>query len=140
VVGMAGAGAYCASKFAMEGLAEALSAELAVFGIKVMIVEPSSFRTDFHGRSMHTTPVVLDEYRGTQAGDVNDLLVNYRNNEAGDPEKGISVIMDALNADEMPLRLPLGADAVHAIEAKHRKLLAELETWKAAAIATAVDR
>ena len=139
VVGIGGAGAYCASKFALEGLAESLAEELAPFGVRVLIVEPSSFRTDFHGRSMHTTPVVIDQYRGTQAGDINELLVTYNGSETGDPLKGVKVLLDALDSPTMPLRLPLGADAVAAIEAKHARLLADVAAWKDAARATAAD-
>ncbi len=138
-VGIGGAGAYCASKFALEGLAESLADELKPFGIKVLIVEPSSFRTDFHGRSMHTTPTVIDEYRGSVAGDVNELLVTYNGSERGDPVKGVRAILDALDAPATPLRLALGADAVAAIEAKHVRLLDELAKWKDIGIATAVD-
>lgn len=139
IVGIGGAGAYCASKFALEGLAESLADELKPFAIKVMIVEPSSFRTDFHGRSMHTTPTVIDAYRGSVAGDINELLVTYNGSECGDPIKGVRAILDALDAPSTPLRLALGADAVAAVEAKHVRLLEELGHWKAIGIATAAD-
>jgi NAD(P)-dependent dehydrogenase (short-subunit alcohol dehydrogenase family) len=139
IVGISGAGAYCASKFALEGLTESLAHELAPFGVKVMIVEPSSFRTDFHGRSMHTTPTVIDGYAGTQAGDINKLLVNYDGNEKGDPQKGVKAILDALDSPDMPLRLVLGADAVAAIEAKTAVVQKEVAAWKQVALATAFD-
>jgi NAD(P)-dependent dehydrogenase (short-subunit alcohol dehydrogenase family) len=136
VVGIAGAGAYCASKFALEGLTESLAHELAPFGVKVMIVEPSSFRTDFHGRSMHTTDKVIPEYAGTQAGDMNQLLKRYIGTEKGDTIKGVRAIIDALDAPNMPLRLVLGEDAVGAIEAKHEQLLKETAAWKPVSLAT----
>jgi NAD(P)-dependent dehydrogenase (short-subunit alcohol dehydrogenase family) len=138
-VGIGGAGAYCASKFAMEGLFEALADELGKFGVQVLIVEPSSFRTDFHGRSMQTTPTVIDDYRGTVAGDVNELLVTYNGSEKGDPVKGVRAIIAALDAPEPPLRLVLGADAVGAIEAKLARFTDDVAKWRNVAIATAAD-
>jgi NAD(P)-dependent dehydrogenase (short-subunit alcohol dehydrogenase family) len=140
IVGIAGAGAYCASKFALEGLSESLAHELAHFGIKVMIVEPSSFRTDFHGRSMRTTPTRIQAYAGTQAGDMNMLLESYAGSEKGDPQKGVEAILEALDSPKTPLRLALGADAVSAIEAKHEQLRVELADWKAVSLATALDQ
>jgi NAD(P)-dependent dehydrogenase (short-subunit alcohol dehydrogenase family) len=139
IVGLGGAGAYCASKFALEGLAESLSDELKAFGVKVLIVEPSSFRTDFHGRSMHTTPNVIEAYRGSVAGDVNELLQTYNGSERGDPVKGVRAILEALDAPATPLRLAIGADAIAAIESKHSRLLDELAQWKDVGIATAAD-
>ena len=138
-VGIGGAGAYCASKFALEGLFESLAEELAPWNVQVLIVEPSSFRTDFHGRSMHTTPNVIDAYRGTQAGDMNELLVEYGGNEAGDPVKGVRAIIHALDAPDPPLRLALGADAVQAIEAKQERDRKDIAEWRDVAIATAFD-
>lgn len=138
-VGIGGAGAYCASKFALEGLFESLAEELAPWNVQVLIVEPSSFRTDFHGRSMHTTPNVIDAYRGTQAGDMNELLVEYGGNEAGDPVKGVCAIIHALDAPNPPLRLALGADAVQAIEAKQERDRKDIAEWRDVAIATAFD-
>jgi NAD(P)-dependent dehydrogenase (short-subunit alcohol dehydrogenase family) len=140
IVGISGAGAYCASKFALEGLSESLAHELAPFGIKVMIVEPSSFRTDFHGRSMRTTPTRIKAYAGTQAGDMNTLLEGYAGKEKGDPLKGVRAILQALDSANMPLRLILGADAVSAIEAKQEQLRAELAEWKAVSLATALGQ
>jgi len=120
-------------------LFESLADELAPFGVQVLIVEPSSFRTDFHGRSMHTTPTVIDAYRGTQAGDMNELLVTYGGNEAGDPVKGVRAIIDALDAQDPPLRLVLGKDAVQAIEARQERSRKELSRWRDVGIATAFD-
>lgn len=102
-----------------------------------MIVQPSSFRTDFHGRSMHTTPTTVAAYAGTQAGDINAMLVDYGGKEAGDPIKGVRAIIDALDAPEPPLRLILGADAVNAIEARQDQARTETAKWRGVAIATA---
>lgn len=137
IVGIAGAGAYCASKFALEGLLESLAVELAPFGVKVMIVEPSSFRTDFHGRSMRTTATVLEAYVGTQAGDVNKLIDTLQ--VKGDPQKAIKAILHAFDAPNMPLRLVLGEDAVAALEAKIAVLQKEVAEWRQVALATALS-
>ena len=116
VVGISGAGAYCASKFALEGLSESLAHELAPFGIKVMIVEPSSFRTDFHGRSMRTTETRLAAYAGTQAGDMNTLLENYLYS-AYRPGSGLLIttieLLEAVAAAHA--KAPLGLSLMRAI-------------------------
>jgi NAD(P)-dependent dehydrogenase (short-subunit alcohol dehydrogenase family) len=137
MVGMAGAGAYCASKFALEGLSEALGQELAPFGVKVLIVEPGGFRTDFSGRSIRTAETVIDAYAGTLAGEVRSLMVQYHGHEPGDPAKAIEAILTALDAEEMPLRLMLGADAVQMIRTKQDKLDADMAKWEAISLATA---
>jgi NAD(P)-dependent dehydrogenase (short-subunit alcohol dehydrogenase family) len=136
-VGLAGAGAYCASKFALEGLSETLARELEPFGVKVLIVEPGAFRTDFSGRSIRTADVAVSAYAGMQAGEVKQLMAQYHGHEPGDPNKAIAAIFTALDAPEMPLRLVLGADAVSAIQASQDRMRAEMTAWDAASRATA---
>jgi NAD(P)-dependent dehydrogenase (short-subunit alcohol dehydrogenase family) len=137
MVGIAGAGAYCASKFALEALSETLSQELAPFGVKVLIVEPGAFRTDFSGRSIKTAETRVEAYAGTQAGEVASLLQKYHGHEPGDPAKAVAAILTALESPVMPLRLMLGADAVGAIQEKQDKMRAEIAEWKAVSLATA---
>jgi NAD(P)-dependent dehydrogenase (short-subunit alcohol dehydrogenase family) len=139
MVGMAGAGAYCASKFALEGLSEALAQELAPFGVKVLVVEPGAFRTDFSGRSIRTPGVKIDAYSGMQAGEVATLIKQYHGHEPGDPAKAVDAILRTLESPEMPLRLMLGADAVSAIQAKQDALLREMAEWNGVSLATAFD-
>jgi NAD(P)-dependent dehydrogenase (short-subunit alcohol dehydrogenase family) len=139
MVGMAGAGAYCASKFALEGLSEALAQELAPFGVKVLVVEPGAFRTDFSGRSIRTPGAKIDAYAGMQAGEVATLLKQYHGHEPGDPVKAVDAILRTLDSPEMPLRLMLGADAVSAIQAKQDVLRREMAEWKGVSLATAFD-
>jgi NAD(P)-dependent dehydrogenase (short-subunit alcohol dehydrogenase family) len=139
MVGMAGAGAYCASKFALEGLSEALAQELAPFGVKVLVVEPGAFRTDFSGRSIRTPGSRIDAYAGMQAGEVATLIKQYHGNEPGDPVKAVDAILRTLDSKEMPLRLMLGADAVSAIQAKQDVLRKEMAEWKGVSLATAFD-
>lgn len=136
-MGLAGAGAYCASKFALEGMSEALAEELAPFGVKVLIVEPGAFRTDFSGRSIRAAARSVDAYAGLQAGEAKHLMTQYHGHEPGDPVKAARAIVDAVNSDDMPLRLALGADAVQGIHAKLERLRKDMATWREASLATA---
>jgi NAD(P)-dependent dehydrogenase (short-subunit alcohol dehydrogenase family) len=132
-----GFGAYCAAKFGLEAISEALSAEVAPLGIRVLIVEPGAFRTDFGGGRMHRSPA-LDVYAGT-VGPVRaavDEMALAR--QPGDPVKAAAAILTALAADDPPLRLALGGDAVDAIADKLRRADAELRAWEAVSRATAV--
>jgi NAD(P)-dependent dehydrogenase (short-subunit alcohol dehydrogenase family) len=133
----AGVGAYCAAKFALEGLSEALDAEVGSLGIRVLIVEPGSFRTEFGGSRMHRSRPI-DAYAET-VGPSREFLENMDGTQPGDPRKAAVAILAALDAPRPPLRLALGADAVDAIRAKHERLRADLDTWEALSRDTAVD-
>lgn len=117
-VGFAGMGAYCASKFAIEGMSESLAAELEPFGVKVVLVEPGAFRTDFAGRSMHGAARSLDIYAGRQSGEVLNMMAEYTGHEPGDPAKAAQAIIAAVTADGPPSRLALGRDAFEGIGGK----------------------
>ncbi|MDF0528841.1 SDR family NAD(P)-dependent oxidoreductase [Tsukamurella sp. 8F] len=106
-----GVGAYSASKFALEGWSEALAAEVAAFGIRVMLVEPSRFRTGFN--STHSLGLVeaIDAYAGV-VGPVRADLTGIEGHQEGDPERAAAIIADLVESDALPLRLPLGAEAV----------------------------
>jgi NAD(P)-dependent dehydrogenase (short-subunit alcohol dehydrogenase family) len=132
-----GYSAYCAAKFALEGLSEAVAAEVAPFGVRVLIVEPGSFRTGLLGRSLQAAPP-MEEYAPT-VGATRAFIESEDGNQAGDPAKAAAAIIKALDAEEPPLRLALGADAVDAIRAKHESLSAELERWAELGRATAFD-
>jgi NAD(P)-dependent dehydrogenase (short-subunit alcohol dehydrogenase family) len=125
----AGVGGYSATKFALEGLSEALAAEVAPFGIKVLIVEPGAFRTGLHrgGTRQESTPIpaydaILGPVRAQQAG--------FDGKQPGDPAKAAAAILAALDADDRPLRLPLGNDAADAISASLEDARAELTAWE----------
>jgi NAD(P)-dependent dehydrogenase (short-subunit alcohol dehydrogenase family) len=132
-----GYSAYCAAKFALEGLSEAVAAEVAPFGIRVLIVEPGSFRTGLLGRSLRAAPP-LDAYAET-VGATRAYIESEDGRQAGDPAKAAAAIISALDANDPPLRLALGADAVDALRAKHEALSAELARWERVGRATAFE-
>lgn len=123
-----GFGAYSASKFALEGLSEALAQEVASFGIKVLIVEPGSFRTSFAADALKHMPV-LDAYRDIVGG-TREFAHGMHGTQAGNPAKVPVVIELALAASPTPLRLQLGADAIDAVRAHSEQLLHDLATWE----------
>jgi NAD(P)-dependent dehydrogenase (short-subunit alcohol dehydrogenase family) len=132
-----GFSAYCAAKFALEGLSEAVAAEVGPFGVRVLIVEPGSFRTALLGRSLDAA-APLEPYEAT-VGATRAYIEREDGHQVGDPAKAAAAIMAALDADDPPLRLALGADAVDAIRRKHAALRTDLERWEAVSRATAFD-
>jgi NAD(P)-dependent dehydrogenase (short-subunit alcohol dehydrogenase family) len=132
-----GFGAYSASKFALEGLSEALAQELAPFGIKVLIVEPGAFRTGFAGSALRHMPVV-EAYRDGMAA-IRNFSLKMDATQEGDPAKAAAAIEKALEAENTPLRFQLGADAVAAVRSHSETLLADLAAWESVALATRLD-
>ncbi|MBB5872165.1 NAD(P)-dependent dehydrogenase (short-subunit alcohol dehydrogenase family) [Allocatelliglobosispora scoriae] len=134
-----GWGLYASTKFALEGLTEALNAELVPLGINVTIVEPGGFRTDFlDGSSLHIEPTVIDDYAAT-SGLTRGIPAEHNHAQRGDPAKAAIAIVDLTEATDPPLRLQLGADSVARIEAKLALVHTELETWRKVALATDHD-
>lgn len=131
-----GFGAYSASKFALEGLSEALAQELAPFGIKVLIVEPGSFRTDFAAAALRHMPV-MGAYREGLAG-IRGFAEGMDGTQEGDPAKAAAAIDRALRAEVTPLRLQLGADSVAAVRGHAEQMLADMAAWEAVAVDTRV--
>jgi NAD(P)-dependent dehydrogenase (short-subunit alcohol dehydrogenase family) len=131
---MPGFGAYCGAKFALEGLSEALVDEVAPFGIRVIVVEPGAFRTEFGGRRMHRSRVI-DAYR-VSTGATRAAVDGMDRTQPGDPAKAARAILEVLDAEAPPLRLALGRDAVEAIRAKHARLRHDLDTWEALSLGT----
>ena len=138
IKGAAGAGYYNASKFAVEGMSEALALELAPFGIKVVIVEPGPFRTDFLGRSITVARHEIAAYADT-AGKMRGYTTENDGRQAGDPDKAIRVMLQAIDAAEPPLHLPLGPRAYGLARAKLAEFAADMEAWEHVAIATDFD-
>jgi NAD(P)-dependent dehydrogenase (short-subunit alcohol dehydrogenase family) len=133
----AGFGAYSASKFALEGLSEALAAEVAPFGIKVMIIEPGQFRTNLAGSGMRHMPE-LDAYADT-VGLTRGFAHGMHQTQEGDPLKAAAAIAKALESHATPLRLALGKDSVDAIRTHAEGLLSDLATWEAVSVDTRID-
>jgi NAD(P)-dependent dehydrogenase (short-subunit alcohol dehydrogenase family) len=123
-----GFGAYCSAKFALEAMSEALAAEVGPLGIRVLIVEPGSFRTALLSGTMHRSPEIAAydaTANATRAGAESQDGV-----QAGDPRKLAAAILTALDADDPPLRLALGGDAVDAIRAAQAARAADLDAWE----------
>ncbi|MBC8042154.1 MAG: SDR family NAD(P)-dependent oxidoreductase [Rhizobacter sp.] len=134
--GVMGGGAYNASKFAIEGLSEALAMELAPLGIKVTIVEPGAFRTDFAGRSLNAAARIIDDYAAT-AGTVRSGISAMDGNQQGDPHLGARAMIEIVGSETPPLRLVLGADALRGVRKKLDEVAAELDKWESLTVATA---
>ncbi|OIR02360.1 3-oxoacyl-[acyl-carrier-protein] reductase FabG [mine drainage metagenome] len=130
LVGFPGIGYYNASKFAVEGLSEALAKECAPLNIKVTIVEPGPFRTDWAGRSLKVPKTPIADYAET-AGARRDAVQGYSGQQPGDPVRAAQAILAAVAAKEPPLHLLLGRPAFDITQAKLRELSAEMERWKA---------
>jgi NAD(P)-dependent dehydrogenase (short-subunit alcohol dehydrogenase family) len=130
VTGLPGCGLYCASKFALEGLSESLAVELAPFGIRVTIVEPGGFRTNFAGGSLRLASKPRAAYDATPAGKTRSQISHYHGHEPGDPVKAAAALLAAVDAAEPPSRLPLGKDAVATVRRKTAAMLQQLEMWE----------
>jgi NAD(P)-dependent dehydrogenase (short-subunit alcohol dehydrogenase family) len=138
--GEPGVSIYSASKFAVVGVSEALSAELAPFGIQSMVVEPGVFRTDFLDNSSLSVPAKgIDDYDGTPAHDRLDSVDTANHNQFGDPAKGAALIYEATNQAKLPTHLLLGRDALDRWEVKVAQLAADIAPWAEKSVATAHD-
>jgi NAD(P)-dependent dehydrogenase (short-subunit alcohol dehydrogenase family) len=136
-VSFGGFSAYSASKFALEGLSEALAAEAAPFGIKVLIAEPGAFRTSFAAEALKHMPV--HPAYAEIVGGIRTFAKEVNGAQDGDPMKAARAIDIALHAETTPLRLPLGADAVSAIRTHAEQMLNDLKTWETIALDTKVE-
>jgi len=133
VGGTPGMGAYQSAKFAVEGFSEVLASEVAPFGVKVIIVEPGAFRTDWQGSSMELHEVGPD-YDET-VGAMNRYRAENDGVQPGDPARGAQVIIDVVGSDDPPRRLLLGAQAVTTALAAGEARAEETRKWADASAA-----
>lgn len=131
-------GYYSATKFALEGLSEALAAEVAPHGIKTTIVEPGPFHTGFSSKSVAYGTNLLPAAYPSTAG-LTDAFSEFDGPTSSDPRKGVKIIIEAVESDDPPFRLPLGAMAFEAIEAKFEEVRQEISVWRERASQTAFD-
>jgi NAD(P)-dependent dehydrogenase (short-subunit alcohol dehydrogenase family) len=127
VGGTPGLAAYQAAKFAVEGFSEVLSNEVKPLGIKVTIIEPGAFRTDWGGSSMRI-PAVGPDYEQT-VGRINSYRREVDGQQAGDPVRAAKVITSVAALDQPPLRVLLGSDALHLAEQASQARAAEAAEW-----------
>lgn len=133
-VGARGRAPYSAAKWGVEGFSEALSLEMALIGVKVTVVEPGGFRTDFAGSS-----TVLKEGRPEYDGAVGAAARfqrAYNGRQPGDPAQAARVILGIAAMEQPPFRLPLGSDAVEIIEQADVRKLEELRRWRGLSVST----
>jgi NAD(P)-dependent dehydrogenase (short-subunit alcohol dehydrogenase family) len=133
-VGPPGRAAYAAAKFGVEGFSESLSKEVGPLGIKVTIVEPGGFRTDFAGSSTELREG-RPEYDQTVGATVR-FQRNYDGKQPGNPIKAAEALLHIASLPEPPLRLLLGSDAYNAAEKHALQILASDKDWKGLSIST----
>lgn len=119
---------YNASKFAVEALSESLSQEVAPIGLKVLLVEPGPFRTDWAGRSANAVADTIDDYQQTAGARISTMR-EYSGNQPGDPVRAAAAIVQAVEAQQPPLRLLLGKAALGAARNKVAAMSKDFDEW-----------
>ena len=132
----AGFSAYSATKFALEGLSEALADEVRPLGIKVLVVEPGAFRTTLFGNASASGEI--EDYDAT-VGNTRRMVASADGTQPGDPAKAAAAVLAALDAEDTPLRLPLGGDAVDALLGHLDSVRTEIVAWEKTTRATDFD-
>ena len=127
--GSAGGGYYAASKFAVEGLSEALAQEVEPLGIRVMLVEPGPFRTDWAGRSLKQSPNVIADYAET-AGKRRREIPVYSGKQPGDPARAAEAVIKALQLPTPPHHLVLGRQGLEVARGQLAAMMEEFEQWR----------
>ena len=123
-----GVGFYNATKYAVDGLSESLSKEVAPLGIKVTIIAPSGFRTDWAGRSANDSKIIIDDYATTAGKNKGDIR-GYSGNQPGDPVRAAKAMIKVVEAENPPLRLLLGVAALKGGRIKLEELKNDFDTW-----------
>jgi NAD(P)-dependent dehydrogenase (short-subunit alcohol dehydrogenase family) len=130
-----GSGYYSATKFAVEGMSDALSKEVAPLGIKVVVVEPGAFRTNFAGRSLTGTSTEISDYKET-AGKRRKENDHTHGTQPGNPQKAAQALIKVTENQNVPFRLLLGTDAINLTRSELETQLKELEDWKEISLST----
>lgn len=138
IANYAGFSIYGATKWALEGVSEALAAEIRPLGLRVTIVQPGPFRTDFAARSIEDGVARIADYEAS-SGKFRRLLETMSGKQPGDPAKAADAIIAVAEAENPPLRLVLGKYAQDKARRKIGSAARELETWGAAGAATDFD-
>jgi NAD(P)-dependent dehydrogenase (short-subunit alcohol dehydrogenase family) len=136
-VGVPGFGIYNGTKFAVEGISEALAQETEPLGIRVTIVEPGAFRTDWAGRSLESASEIED-YKET-VGQTREYITSENGNQQGDPRLAAEAMISAVEAADPPLRLPLGEDALGMIREKLDSVKQETDAWETTTVETSFE-
>lgn len=126
---MPGISDYCGSKFALEGISEALGKEVSPFGIFVTAVAPGSFRTDWAGRSMQRSPRTIADYDAS-FNPVRQAREEKNGRQLGDPRKAARAMLQIIGSDAPPAHLLLGSDALGLVRDKLTVLAQEIDAWE----------
>jgi NAD(P)-dependent dehydrogenase (short-subunit alcohol dehydrogenase family) len=135
IITFPGLGYYHASKFALEGLSEALGKEVRSFGIKVTAVEPGGFRTDWAGRSMVRAERTIDDYDAV-FGPLRKAREERSGKQPGDPAKAAQAMLQLVASDHPPAHLLLGRDAITLVREKLGVLKSEIDAWEQVSLST----
>jgi NAD(P)-dependent dehydrogenase (short-subunit alcohol dehydrogenase family) len=134
----AGSGYYSATKFAIEGMSDALRKELKPLGIRVVVIEPGAFRTDFAGRSLTQSKQVIADYTDT-AGQRRKEKDQTNGKQQGDPVKAAAAIIQVYENNEVPFRLLLGSDAIKLVQEELELQAKEIKQWQHISMNTDFD-
>ncbi|MEX3963029.1 oxidoreductase [Paraburkholderia sp. EG286B] len=132
---MPGISYYCGSKFALEGISEALGKEVKALGIAVTAVAPGSFRTDWAGRSMQRTPRSIPDYDAI-FDPIRKAREEKSGKQLGDPHKAARAMLAAIAADHPPAHLLLGSDALGLVRDKLSALQDDIRAWESVTVST----
>ncbi|MDV6318264.1 oxidoreductase [Chromohalobacter sp. HP20-39] len=132
---MPGIAYYCGSKFALEGISDTLSKELAPFNIHVTAVAPGSFRTDWAGRSMRRSPRQIADYDAL-FDPVRQARLEKSGQQLGDPEKAAEAMLEIIECDTPPAHLLLGSDALKLVRGRLSEMSQQMDTWESLTIST----
>jgi NAD(P)-dependent dehydrogenase (short-subunit alcohol dehydrogenase family) len=135
LIGNPSSGYYNATKFAVEGLSEALSKEVEPLGIRVTVIEPGPFRTDWAGRSLKQPRSQMEAYAKT-AGARRAEISGYSGRQPGDPMRAAEAVIQVAESPTPPLNLVLGAQGLERVRAKLAKLTRGLDQWEAVTMGT----